>query len=1051
MITFILLFSILSPLHGQNSDILLNRAVQFFPDEQLRSTGEIHIIAAMVDFQRDDNDFTSGDGSFHLSYLERDDIIIDPLPHDRNYFEAHLEFVQNYFERVSNNQLSVSFEVLPNIYTLDEEMAAYAPLGEDGAENFKLANLSAESWEKVVASGDLDLAGRDMDNTMFIVFHAGAGRDIELLGTTLNKTPQDIPSVYLGESSLRRLLDQPDFQGFPTARPDFFIRNTAILPQTQSRAGQDILGEEIVLELSINGILTATVGSFLGLPDLFNTETGQAGIGRFGLMDGASIFSYLGTFPPEPSAWEKMYLGWAEPFDIDLDSDQPISLPAVSEQRTQQIARHNISKDEYFLVENRHRDPDGNGVVVTIQKPDGSREDFTISAGDERFNPFNSSEYDEILAPGTVVNVSNFDFSLPGGPTVIATDDPDEDEDRLLNGGMLIWHIDDAVIRRTIDNNRINANSDRRGVRVVEADGAQQIGKPEFGLETGRYINGHAFDFWWSGNDFTVINARGNEIQVYENRFGPDTQPDNRSNSGSPSYFEFYDFSDNVPNASFYARRITPDFAQPHFLHGRTIDNQLFYNSLENRAYPLGIMAFTPAQSDSVLLFPSQSGFEILNYSRSEANSSTLDLPPTGMPFNDEILVIPSNKDDEYRLHAFESNDSPNGNPLSEIWTTNELDMAPPGFLSVNRRDTLEIDFTTKRVDLSNGNFFPDYQSPRQYSAPGSINSLFDDQELIIRRPDGRFSGYRIEYEQSDRLYTGIISGESSQRIYIILDEIIFLYNMDEKGQTINNVINVGSQINWPAMIDFTQDGSIDFIFVDRDRNQLNGINQNGANLQNFPLQAPRGKRFTGTPLIADIYGNGTQEILIAAQDSLSITIHAFDENLSPVQGFPLFVGSVENEDFDPVHPILFGNELIAVSHIGEISAWSFEDMGKIMWTSQYGAFVNGKVSSSQITSDAPTRTFSLLNAEETYNWPNPARDHTYIRFETRERAMMHITMIDMSGSKIRDYQFESRGNQPEEIRIATNDLSSGVYYARVQARAGGNTESELIKIVVIR
>ena len=84
----------------------------------------------------------------------------------------------------------------------------------------------------------------------------------------------------------------------------FNITNTAIIPATESRELEGI-GGSVLLELSINGLIVANIASFVGLPDLFDTETGLSAIGRFGLMDGQSIFAYGGTFPPEPSPGKK--------------------------------------------------------------------------------------------------------------------------------------------------------------------------------------------------------------------------------------------------------------------------------------------------------------------------------------------------------------------------------------------------------------------------------------------------------------------------------------------------------------------------------------------------------------------------------------------------------------------------------------------------------------------------------------------------------------------------------------------------------------------------
>ncbi len=163
------------------------------------------------------------------------------------------------------------------------------------------------------------------------------------------------------------------------------ITSTIILPETETHIIATGLGND-TLELSINGLFAASIGSYLGLPDLFDTQTGASGIGQFGLMDGASFFAYNGVFPPEPSAWEKIYLGWTTPMMVSTNSSN-ISVPAVSSFRTGQdtIYKIPITSSEYFLVENRSRDRE-HGLQVTSVLNDGSTKIFSFSEDTVGFN-----------------------------------------------------------------------------------------------------------------------------------------------------------------------------------------------------------------------------------------------------------------------------------------------------------------------------------------------------------------------------------------------------------------------------------------------------------------------------------------------------------------------------------------------------------------------------------------------------------------------------------------------------------------------------------------
>ncbi len=71
------------------------------------------ILAVRVSFPPEDpdNETTSGNGTFDLRSLEevRDayHFPFDTPPHDRTYFEAHLQALANYYQTVSNNQLEI--------------------------------------------------------------------------------------------------------------------------------------------------------------------------------------------------------------------------------------------------------------------------------------------------------------------------------------------------------------------------------------------------------------------------------------------------------------------------------------------------------------------------------------------------------------------------------------------------------------------------------------------------------------------------------------------------------------------------------------------------------------------------------------------------------------------------------------------------------------------------------------------------------------------------------------------------------------------------------
>jgi len=148
--------------------------------------------------------------------------------------------------------------------------------------------------------------------------------------------------------------------------------------------------------------------------------------------------------------------------------------------------------------------------------------------------------------------------------------------------------------------------------------------------------------------------------------------------------------------------------------------------------------------------------------------------------------------------------------------------------------------------------------------------------------------------------------------------------------------------------------------------------------------------------------------------------------------------------------PLLIADgQLLAVSPAGEVRAWFLTELDEVAWGAIYGNQPGNKVGYNMERERLQRAEFGLINEQETYNWPNPAEDHTWIRFETSGPARIDITVITPSGATIFETQSESQGRFPEEIRIDTSSWGNGIYFARVRARNGAESETKLIKIVV--
>ena len=107
----------------------------------------LRILAVMVNFQEDKDASTFGNGKFGSIYTQNyTNKILDPLPHDQQYFESHLEFAKNYFRKVSKGKLNITYNVLPDTLTVSKTMKNYTTLS-NSTDFTPLGSFAKEVWD----------------------------------------------------------------------------------------------------------------------------------------------------------------------------------------------------------------------------------------------------------------------------------------------------------------------------------------------------------------------------------------------------------------------------------------------------------------------------------------------------------------------------------------------------------------------------------------------------------------------------------------------------------------------------------------------------------------------------------------------------------------------------------------------------------------------------------------------------------------------------------------------------------------------------------------
>ncbi len=271
----------------------------------------LKILGLPVEFLIDTLKTTTGDGKFILS--PSDTTIIDPPPHDREYFQAQLDAVSHYYRTVSKGKLILLGDIYPlqdqNSYTLSHSMDYYNPNSSDEELKRRLAELFQESIQAADNQDNVPFSQYDI----FVIFHAGSGQDF---ANEFDTTPNDIPSIFLNYDHLKNYLGNrnPDYPGISTASG--YIKEGIILPETENQDGS---------EFALKSPFVLYLGNQIGLPDLFNAENGRSGIGAWGLMDVGSS-NYYGLIPAEPCAWSKVFMGWEEPVLLNPGTDIRIAV-----------------------------------------------------------------------------------------------------------------------------------------------------------------------------------------------------------------------------------------------------------------------------------------------------------------------------------------------------------------------------------------------------------------------------------------------------------------------------------------------------------------------------------------------------------------------------------------------------------------------------------------------------------------------------------------------------------------------------------------------------
>ncbi|MBN2103486.1 T9SS type A sorting domain-containing protein [bacterium] len=982
----------------------------------------LNVLALMVQFQSDKDAMTTGTGRFMTESPEEP--VFNAPPHDRAYFGNQLNALSHYYHTVSQNKVRFECDVFPAVITLSHEMGYYNPGTTEERTDLGLAELFRDAVQAA------DSAGAPFsDYDVFVIFHAGVGRDIEL---GYDPTPKDIPSAFLTQSDLVAALGDSLQTGIPVQKGSFFVREVILLPETQNQEG---------FEFGLLGTMTLMFGFQLGLPALWDTESGRSGVGRWGMMDQGSG-NYNGMIPCEPCAFSKVLMGWETPIEVSSDSNLVAACSAAKDSR--RIYKVPVNDHEYYLIENRRYD--ANFDSVTYGRDHTGKQIEFPSTG--FFKPEESI--------GVIVSIDEYDYGLPGS-------------------GLLIWHIDESVILENLENNRINADPERKGVDLEEADGAQDIGESYGFLSGGGGSEGGVLhDCWFAGN---TVHKQANHSQTV--RFGPDTHPNTRSNSGGNTHIVFYDFSESDTLMTF---SVTTDLFQAGFPqrfpnHDTTLppivgdldgdgDREIIVVGSYDYIYAWhhdGSLFFETGQEGEYTAISGQTvrypaPVLPLGLARSRKIDVLGDWDQDGI---DELFVA-GDKNGETGIHIFHGLDSDSDGIADR-----------KGFIAFNSEDqpsNMALDVSGQRLAVvSYQGYFRLFSSGLELLASSQLKPLTlvglcqrpGNRGWVVTSQDGSgdvyFLGPQGEVEQhyelmenTDALPSACYIEGFGEFIWFRAQNGCFLWNSEtEKIESLDSGEALISGYLPMSIADIDQDGFPEAMHA-TDSGQIVAFHYRGVIANGFPAPYLERDRTSDPPLIADINGDDQPELIVPDSEG---NIEVFTGQGNLLTDFTLSTGNPSLVSVDDVD--LDGDlEILAVSSEGMLYVWDMDSPysgAHVPWG--YAAHDPGRTGlcPAAFVPEQPN-TSNWMPGNLAYNYPNPNEENfTVIRYRLEKSADVKITIYDLSGEKVEAFSGPGLAQADNEVRWDLSGVASGVYICHIRAEGESGTEETTFKIGVVK
>ena len=1016
----------------------------------------LRVLGLKIDFATDSlGSLTSTpDGKFDLRDGSSLGIVIDPPPHDRKFFLKHLEALRRYWKFASYGHLVIEYDVYPRADSSAYRLAdtgRYGPwtLGQesfDSAQRFFHDALTVADQTDSIPFGKFDVIA---------LLHSGSDFQTDLNGDS----PRDFPTFQIN------LSDTAFVNGGAVG-----ITGGIVMPETESQDGY---------YAAINGTLAHEFGHTQGLFDLYDIETLLPGVGVWSNMDSGYLLGTTvqdqksgaqvdasGILPVSLDPWSKFLL-WPDNIEyVEPGRGLDTTLRATELSDTTLFVP--LGGEEFYLIENRETDLNGDKTLY-LDKDDSTG----VLLG---------PDFADTLGIDTVGN-KEYDFLLPGQ-------------------GVLIWHVDNSVIygRHIPPDFGINSNPSRRGVRVMEADGIEDLGDPN-----SSYLFGSPFDPYFVGN---------------HTRLGPDTGPNSDTNDGGKSHITIDVTSPpgltmgvsvradwRVPGWPL-ATGVSQRGAKPTYgrlRHDGLTEVVTAVDSLVYAFTSLGEPYYTTGDSSVVAALPAKIVGPVL-FADSLFHRNPLAL-------HDAAIVATAGNGGVYAFHAGPrdagASDTLYGWPprldpgsTSVLATTGPvLDavgqvivggsdgrvfaIVPSDSVSVAPRvdpvaDTLRVGASTITAPVSGNLALGRFTGAGGYQVALALSNgwirIVDAASKLPGRLDVHF---RVQNPFFDPYLLGVDMDRAPDRDLELLvsdprQDMIHCFRLD--GTELPGwPISVAGTLWGPlAAGDLDGDGYPEIFAMDKE-GRVHRYNRNGIEPHGWPVSmtgryGPEALGGEGSALVADVTGDGRAEAIVALDNGLLV---ALDQDGRTISGWPLAIQggasstpmilSLNDAQLPPDPPgpawthLVVGGDDDGALHAIQLPARADSALFSRDGVSQRTPWAEfaGNRRRTSVLEDTLQGTLAQgpqLEKGSVYCFPNPAHGQDIGLAYTLGQGVnsVVIRVLDPMGHEVQRLSGPSSPAQ-NVVRIPVRNLASGVYLVRVEVQGTGADNVVFGKFAVVK